>query len=84
MFHPKEARRLEKLERLDDRSGDKYCWAQLVYLGMFKYEGGEELEDIKESCRAGNVCKGNSLESGSCWCNKFIDGKIRLKESVNT
>jgi hypothetical protein len=74
-MHPKTDRRIDRLSKLDAKS-EKYCWAQLAYLGMTKHNG-EEAECQKEQARTGNRCKQESIKEGTCWCHKFVDGKIK-------
>jgi hypothetical protein len=82
VWHPKSENRVSRLERLDQKSGEKYCWAQLAYFGMNKYDGGIEVHEAKETCRTGLQCKADSITEGACWCNKFVNGELQLPQAI--
>jgi hypothetical protein len=73
-MHSKADRRVGRLSKLDAKS-EKYCWAQLAFLGMVKHND-EEVESYKEQARSGEKCKQESIEKGTCWCRKFVNGEM--------
>lgn len=75
-WHPKSGRRCDRLSKFGEASGEKYCHAQLMMLGMLKHEVGDDLESAKEEARRTWLCKKESVELERCWCGKFVNGEL--------
>lgn len=70
-------RNVNRLRSLDEKAGDKYCWASLESVATAhdgdKRVEAEDAESLKENARSVDSCKREGKEIGSCWCGKFAN-----------
>lgn len=75
---PSVERRMRRIDRLDEKNPERFCWARLVYNTYYPVPSGYDLHDAERV----DECKQDAEKDGDCWCGKweFVDGEMRLRK----